>query len=301
MNLHAMNRLVSLSMFLTLLIWPAFNTSASAEDLQVMSFNIRFGTANDGDNHWNKRKELVAQRITAFDPDLLGTQETLEFQKKFLAEKLPAYTSIGVGRERGDNEGEMTALFFRTARFELLDHGHFWLSETPNVPGSKSWDTSLTRMCSWARLTDRESKSARPILFMNTHFDHIGKQARIESARLLRTKAEQLGKGCDIVLTGDFNAGVDSKPYRALFGQSSGESFFHDTYAIGRPADESGEATFSGFKASTREGARIDWIATSNHWKVLEATIDRTGINGRTPSDHYPVTATLLQKAKTMP
>ncbi|TWU42280.1 endonuclease/exonuclease/phosphatase family protein [Novipirellula artificiosorum] len=284
---------------LALLLSSLIGSSGSANELRIMSFNLRYGTANDGENHWDKRKEFVAETIHAYAPDLLGTQETLEFQKEFLSKKMPAYTSVGVGRDRGDQSGEMTALFFKTERFELLEEGHFWLSETPRIPGSKSWDTSLTRMCSWVRLQDRVSESKRPILFMNTHFDHRGSDARLQSARLLRKKADELGDGCDIVLTGDFNAAADSEPYRALFSELPGETVFLDTYATKRPADESGEATFSGFKSSTLEGSRIDWIAIRGSWTLQEAAIDRTGKEGRTPSDHYPVTAILSQANST--
>lgn len=281
--------------FSLMLVSFAWAASAVAEDLRVMSFNVRYGTARDGDNHWDKRKNLAADTVLAFDPDLLGTQETLAFQKDFLAEKMPEYTAIGVGRDSGDDTGEMTALFFKTKRFKVLDQGHFWLSETPSVPGSKSWDTSLTRMCSWVRLEDRNADSKRPILFMNTHFDHRGGEARKQSAKLMRQQADQLGKGCDVVLTGDFNAGEDSDPYRELFTRAPQSTVFLDTYATLRPANEPGEGTFSGFQSSNVQGARIDWIAVRGQWQVEETAIVRAEINGRTPSDHFPITAVLKQ------
>ncbi len=261
------------------------------EDLRVMSFNIRYGTARDGDNHWNKRKEFVAETIKKYDPDLLGTQEALDFQKEFLQKQLPGYTSIGVGRDDGAAKGEMTAIFFRTDRFEKLGEGHFWLSETPQRPGSKSWDSSLPRICSWVKLRDRKS-SEKPILFMNTHFAHRGRQARVESAKLLRVQAQKLGADCDIIITGDFNAPVGSEPYSSLF---DGEDFV-DTYKAAGTVSTLGEATFSGFRAGKVAGGRIDWVAASTAWKVVRADIDRTARDGRTPSDHYPVTATLRRK-----
>ena len=112
----------------------------------------------------------------------------------------------------------MMAIFYRKARFEKLDGGHFWLSETPDRAGSKSWDSSLPRMVTWVKLRDRTNPEARPIAFFNTHFDHRGPKARVESARLLRKKIEELGEGCRVVLTGDFNSGDGSEPYRTLFG-----------------------------------------------------------------------------------
>jgi endonuclease/exonuclease/phosphatase family metal-dependent hydrolase len=268
-----------------------FTSVVRANDLRVMSFNLRFGTAPDGENHWDKRKEFVSETVAQFAPDLLGTQETLAFQKAFLAGKMPTYTSIGVGRDHGDEQGEMTALFFKTDRFELLDQGHFWLSESPAVPGSMSWDTSLTRMCSWVKLLDKQSESKRPILFMNTHFDHRGSEARTQSARLIRQKSIELGDGCDVIITGDFNAGAGSEPYQVLFSDPPAATAFVDSYAAKRPADEPGEATFSGFKSSTVAGARIDWIALRGSWDIQQTAIVRTAKAGRTPSDHFPVTA----------
>ncbi len=294
-----MNRIWCL---LLLIVSPMM--SMVADDLRVMSFNLRYGTARDGDNHWDKRKEFVAETIAAFSPDLLGTQETLGFQKDYLNEKLPAYTSLGVGRDDGGDTGEMTALFYKTERFEKLDEGHFWLSETPDVTGSISWDSSLTRMASWVRLKDRRGQSDRPILFINTHFDHKGKKAREESAKLIRQTASVLGKGCDIILTGDFNAAVDSLPYQRLFDESQRDPpgsdsprprLFTDTYRQVAPMDQPGEATFSGFRAGVVDGSRIDWIAVAGGIDVLAANIDRTSRDGRTPSDHYPVTAILRQ------
>src|SRR5262245_22981941 len=125
---------------------PVSNLAAPpSSELRVMSFNIRYGAAKDGENHWDKRKEFLIVTIKAFNPDLLGTQETLGFQRNYIAEKFPDFEVLGVGRDDGREEGEMTAVYFKRSRFEKLDGGHFWLSETPDQPGSKSWDTSLTR------------------------------------------------------------------------------------------------------------------------------------------------------------
>jgi endonuclease/exonuclease/phosphatase family metal-dependent hydrolase len=259
-----------------------------------MSFNIRYGTANDGDNHWDKRRDFLIEAIKAFDPDLLGTQETLLFQRDYLAEKLTVYDVMGVGRDDGRERGEMMALYFKRDRFEKLDGGHFWLSVTPDEPGSKSWDSSLPRMVTWVKLRDRREPRARPILFLNTHFDHRGEQARLESARLLRRRAAEMGKACRVIVTGDFNAGEGSEPYRALFApEASGPSPLGDTYRIAYPGRATNEGTFSGFKEDATTGPRIDWIAVSRDWQVIRASIDRAARDGRTPSDHFPVTAVL--------
>jgi endonuclease/exonuclease/phosphatase family metal-dependent hydrolase len=259
-----------------------------------MTFNIRYGTANDGINRWEKRKEFLAATIKEFGPDLLGTQETLGFQRDYLAEQLPGYDVVGVGRDDGKEQGEMMALYYKRDRFEKLDAGHFWLSETPDKAGSKSWDSSLPRMATWVKLRDRSAEGAMPILFLNTHFDHRGPQARAKSAELIRQQVGLLGKDCAIIVTGDFNAGEASEPYKALFGQMDGQdSPLLDCYRTRHPERAKNEGTGSGFKADNTGGARIDWIACSRDWKVQEATIVRTARDGRTPSDHFPVTVIL--------
>ncbi len=263
-------------------------------DVRVMSFNIRYGTANDGENHWDLRKEFLVSTVTAFDPDLLGTQETLAFQRDYLAEKLSAYEVLGVGRNDGREDGEMMALYYRKERFRKLDGGHFWLSKTPSTIGSKSWDSALPRMVTWVKLSDLHNETAPPVCFFNTHFDHQGTIARLESARLLRRQIETIGKECAIVLTGDFNTAEVSDAYRALFDPVDAHtSSVVDTYRVAHPSQNSMEGTFSGFRSDATDGSRIDWIAASRDWTVVDAAIDRTAHDGRTPSDHFPVTARL--------
>jgi endonuclease/exonuclease/phosphatase family metal-dependent hydrolase len=252
-------------------------------DVRVMSYNIRYGTAQDGENHWDNRKEFLLETIQSFNPDLLGTQETLGFQRDYLAGKLAGYEVLGVGRDDGGETGEMTALYFKRDRFEKLDGGHFWLSETPDKPGSKSWDAALTRMVTWVELRDRRQPKGKPLVFFNTHFDHRGLQARLESARLLRRRVAERAAQRRIIVTGDFNTGEDSPPYSAFFG----------AYRIRHPERKTDEGTFSRFKAGAAGGPRIDWIGVSAEWQVTEASIDRTEREGRTPSDHFAVTAIL--------
>lgn len=275
-------------------IVPLYAADDSSADVRVMSFNIRFGTANDGENHWDKRKERVAETIQAYQPDLLGTQETLGFQRDFLAEKLPGYAVLGVGRDDGKDKGEMMAVYYKKDRFEELASGHFWLSETPDKAGSKSWDSSLPRMVTWVKLRDKKAPDAQPIVFINTHFDHIGKTARVESSKLLRRKIEGLGKGCSVIVTGDFNSGEASPPYEALFGD---DSPVVDSYRVKHPERKPDvEGTFNRFTSTSTSGARIDWIGVSRDWQILEAGIDRTATDGRTPSDHYPINSVLRRK-----
>lgn len=282
---------------LPLLALPVVLPAQGPGEVRVMSFNIRYGTAEDGENRWELRREFVAETVRAFRPDLLGTQETLAFQRDFLAEKLPGFECVSAGRDDGRERGEMAALFFRSARFERLDAGHFWLSETPDQPGSKSWDSALPRIVTWVRLRDRERRAAPPLTYFNTHFDHRGEQARRESARLLRRRVDAAAATGPVVVTGDFNAAEESEPYRLFFRPQGGEAdLLADTFRVANPTRSPHEGTFSGFRAGSDSGARIDWIAASRHFRVLQASIDRTARDGRTPSDHYPVTAVLAPR-----
>jgi endonuclease/exonuclease/phosphatase family metal-dependent hydrolase len=278
-------------------VFATGRTAAGADpdaELRVMSFNIRYGTASDGENNWLKRRDFLIDTIRAFDPDLLGTQETLDFQRDYIAEHLEGYDHFSAGRNDGKEAGEMAAVFYRAARFEKLDGGHFWLSETPDVPGSKSWDSALTRIVTWVKLRDRQNSRARPLVFFNTHFDHMGQEARLRSAELLRRRIDDLAPETPVVVTGDFNCGENAAPHAMLFGLSGKErSRVIDTYRAAHPDPQAGEGTFSAFKAGPVDGARIDWIGCSRGFRVLTADIDRTEREGRTPSDHFPVTAIL--------
>ncbi len=265
-------------------------------DIRVMSFNLRYGSANDGENHWDKRKELVVETIKAFKPDLLGTQETLAFQRDFLLKNMEGYEAFGISREDGKEKGEMTTVLYRKDRFERIEGATFWLSETPDVIASKGWDTSLPRICTWVKLRDLKVKDAPPVYFYNTHFDHRGPQARKESARLIREHIAKLGVEARVILAGDFNADEGSEPYKALFAEIDGKaSPVLDTLRVFKPVRGDDEGTFNSF-GPTPGKARIDWVGVSRHWTVLDAAIDRTRKDGRWPSDHFPVTAVIRGK-----
>lgn len=264
---------------------------ATPPPLKVMSFNLRYGTAKDGANAWEQRRDLVLETIRTFAPDLLGTQEVLDFQADFLSQHLRTHSFHGVGRDDGRAQGEYCAIYFRDSRFERLDSGHFWLSETPDLPGSVSWDSSLTRMCSWVLLRDRLVEDGA-FVFGNTHWDHRGKQARLESARLIREKINELKGELPVILTGDFNTTEDDPPYAVLAGAREGGEPLLDAYRIVHPRRGPDEASFNGF-AGTREGSRIDWILHSPEFRTLNAMIDHTHELDRYPSDHYPVEAVL--------
>ncbi len=275
--------------FFTLLAALACCGVLPAQDsLRVMSFNIRYGTAQDGDDHWDRRKDLVIKTVAQFSPDLLGTQETLEFQADYLTEQLSQYSYFGRSRMKTPNEH--CGIFYKTSRFTWLAGGHFWLSDTPEIPESQGWDAALPRMASWVLLSDNRDDKSPAILFVNTHFDHRGQTARAESAKLIRQRLASLSAIAAqprIVVTGDFNTGENSEPYRELL---EGNHELLDTYRHTHPTRSENEGSFNGFRGET-QGARIDWILASPQLKCSSAEIDRSQFDGRYPSDHCPVTA----------
>ncbi|MEZ6066078.1 MAG: endonuclease/exonuclease/phosphatase family protein [Planctomycetaceae bacterium] len=299
----AMHQLCNFA-FIAICVFTVTGRTAVADDasddrppstaVSVRSFNIRYGTANDGPNHWDRRRELVIQTIKKTNPDLLGTQETLAFQRDYLLEQLPEYAAEGVGRDDGGDRGEMAALFYRKARFTRLDGGSFWLSTTPDEPGSVGWDAALPRVCTWVKLQDRQRPDAAPLWFFNVHFDHKGSEARVESSRLLAATIRDLCGDEPVVVTGDFNAGEGSEPYRAFYAQPAPDSrWLDDTYRVVHPRRQEHEGTATGFNPESFAGSRIDWIA-SRGWKVESASINHATYAGRAPSDHWPVEAVLL-------
>jgi endonuclease/exonuclease/phosphatase family metal-dependent hydrolase len=254
--------------------------------LRVMTYNIRNSGAGDGPNRWELRRDLWCSIVRQFDPDLLGVQEVLADQYDYLKEQFPDYTLEGVARDDGKRQGEWSLILYRTARFEKLKSGNIWLSETPYVCGSKSWDAACCRLCTWVRLKDKDT--GRKLLFLNVHLDHVGVVARRESAKFL-VRALSMNTMMDaMLLTGDFNSTEVDEPYAILtrFG-------LKDTYRTIHPTRQGDEASFLGFDHATT-GMRIDWILHGPGTWPIETTIDRTrGPDGRCASDHDAVTAVL--------
>ena len=277
--------------------WTCESLAQSTELIRVMSFNIRYGTANDGINRWDLRKEFLVETIRNFDPDMLGTQETLASQRDYLAQALDGYGVVAAGRDDGKDGGEMAALFYRKDRFEPIEQGHIWLSETPEKVGSKGWDAALPRIATWVKLKDLQSADSKPILYLNAHLDHKGQRARLESCRLIRSKLSELGADARWIVTGDFNASPSEPPYSALFDDAADRKLL-DTHRVVHRNPEANEGTFSSFDVSKTNGPRIDWIGCSEDFQVRLARIDRTSRDGRTPSDHFPVIAVLRPASK---
>ena len=253
-------------------------------DVGVMSFNIRYGTARDGDNAWEYRRALLLETIATQDPDLLGLQEALRFQLDEIGTAFPAYTELGVGRDDGATAGEYAALLVRRDRFTVEASGTFWLSDTPEVPGSMSWGNRITRVCTWAVLTDRMTD--RRFGVFNTHFDHESQPSRERGATLILARIGTVAVGLPVLVLGDFNVGEDNAALAPL--RAAG---FVDTYRVVDP-DPAGDGTFGSFRGDSA-GAKIDYIWARGGWTVQAADILRRRSGDRDPSDHFPVTARL--------
>lgn len=259
-------------------------------ELDVMSFNIRNGKANDGDNSWMHRKELVYSVIAEDDPDIVGLQEAYRFQMDQLLENLPQYSEIGEGRD-GGTRNEYSAILYRSERFEVEASGTFWLSDTPEVV-SKHWGNSHHRICTWARL--REKRADQAFYIYNTHLDHQSQNARYQSAKLIAQRIAARPTDDPIILTGDFNAGEDNPVIRYLKGQAIGDDrspfYLVDSFRQIHP-DQVVVGTGNGGYRGRKDGAKIDYVFISPGIRTLRAAIDQNKRDGRYPSDHYPVTA----------
>ena len=255
------------------------------DDLRVMSFNIRFAAGPDGDNRWDRRRDLLLRTIRRFDPDLRGTHEVLPGQPRWLEQHLPDYEAVGRGR-RKLGLGEQCTVFVRKSRARVLTDETFWLSPTPDEPGSRGWDAALPRIATSVKLKDL--RTDKVLQLINTHFDHRGAEARRRSATLLSSHVQRLPETLPVLVMGDFNAAEASAPYNALVGGPRG---LMDTLRRHRPEDTLG-GTIHGFTGRPRRG-RIDWVLASDGFQVRSAAVDRYCVDGRYPSDHFPVTAVL--------
>lgn len=262
-----------------------------AQPLQVMTFNIRMNTASDSLNAWPFRKDKVASQILFHDVQLLGVQEALHGQMQDLQERLPQFRYIGVGRDDGKTKGEYSAIFYDTTRLAVLNSATFWLSQTPEVIGSKGWDAAITRIVTWAKFRDK--KSRKIFYAFNTHFDHMGKMARKESALLVLKKVKEIAGNTPAIITGDFNAIPTDEPIQVITDRSN-PLRLTDAKEIAATKHYGPTGTFNGFKAKERDDQPIDYIFIRNKWKVVKHATIAQSWDGRFASDHFAVLATVL-------
>jgi endonuclease/exonuclease/phosphatase family metal-dependent hydrolase len=252
-----------------------------------MSFNIRYGTAKDGENEWTARRGMLFDVIRESKADLIGLQEALDFQIDEIVAAVPGYAVVGVGRDDGGEKGEYSAILFRTERFHVAEAGTFWFSDTPSVPGSKTWGNQITRISSWARFIDRDG---RGFYHFNLHLDHQSQPSRERSTVLLRGRIDTRSVPDPVIVTGDFNVGEANPALATLTGAASGAAPLLDTFRVLHP-DVKDAGTFSGFKFGNNGPDKIDYVLVQPGSEVLAAEIVRFSRDNRYPSDHFPVTA----------
>src|SRR5687767_9625867 len=261
-----------------------------SQELNVMTFNIRLNIKSDSLNAWPYRKDNAASQVKFHHVHILGVQEALHDQMMDLSQSLHRYKYTGVGRDDGKTKGEYSAIFYDTARLKLIQSSTFWLSLTPEVPGSKSWDAAITRIVTWAKFRDIASK--KTWFVFNTHFDHMGKEARKESAKLLKQRVKDIAGAEPVIIMGDFNSKPSDDPIKILVEAGDPDRFI-DTKAISVTPHYGPQGTFNAFTSKETDNEPIDFIFIKGKWKVLQhATISQTW-GGRFSSDHFPVFAKL--------
>jgi len=249
----------------------ALTSQQASSYFRVMTFNIRYDEPRDNENAWPNRKELVANTIRFHQADFVGVQEALKRQLNDLERLLPQFAWVGVGRDDGIDKGEYSAILYRRDRFVLLETATFWLSQTPEVPGSKGWDAAYPRIVTWARFKDR--KTEKIFFHFNTHFDHRGVRSREESATLLRREIGKVAGAKPVVVTGDFNFNESSHGYQILTGkrgevETDAKPVLHDARYASRYGHHGPTSTFNEFKTLVPD-MKIDFILTAGGVDVI--------------------------------
>ncbi|NJC28032.1 glycerophosphodiester phosphodiesterase family protein [Neolewinella antarctica] len=253
------------------------------QGLRVMTYNVRLDVASDGENAWPNRKEFLATQIEFHAPDVLGTQEGTPAQVDWLDGRLTDYARIGEGRE-GGHAGEYSAVYYNRHRLRVKDSGTFWLSETPDTV-STGWDAALPRIVTWGRFAERGGD--RDFFVFNTHFDHVGEQARQNSAELILTMVDSLNKGgLPFVVTGDLNLTPETAPLQKL------SAVLTDAF-VAAPIRLGPVGTFTGFKHDVAATRRIDYVMVSPGVEVVNYATLTDAVDGRYASDHFAVVSTL--------
>lgn len=261
-------------------------SSFAQQKTNIMTFNIRLETVQDGENQWAKRKETLSSMLEFYEVDICGMQEVLVGQIKDLSKLLPAYAYVGVGRDDAKEGGEFSPIFYKKTAYTLLESTTFWLSQTPEKPG-KSWDAAYNRIVTYAKFKDKKTKKV--FYVFNTHFDHIGQVARRESANMLVAKIKAIDPKIPVILTGDFNSTPQEEPTMIL------NNSLIDTQKVSKQPHFGPESTFNGFESKEIEGKQIDYIfMNTNKIQVLKhGTLSNTW-GGRFASDHHAVFTQLV-------
>ncbi len=263
--------------------------SMFAQQMNIITFNIRFNTPNDGINAWPNRIDMVSGLLKFHEPDIFGFQEALIGQIEDIQNTLPDYEWFGVGREDGEKAGEFSPVFFNKTKFILIENGTFWLSETPEKP-SKGWDAAFNRIVTWGKF--KSKVTGKHFLLFNTHFDHVGNEARKQSAIIIQDKMKEISgdRGLPVILTGDFNLYPDSEPIGLI------KTFMKDSREISEVTPYGPVGTFNSFDWNAPMEKRIDYIFVQGGITVLKYAVITDSKEQRWPSDHLPVFAKVQLK-----
>ena len=274
-----------------LFILMIFGTSQSviSQQMGVMTYNIRYDNPQDGENRWDARKEFLIAQVKFHAPDIFGIQEGLAHQVNYMDRELTNYSYIGVGRDDGKEKGEYSAIFFHNQKFKVIESSTFWLSDTPEKI-SVGWDAALERICTYALFEHLET--GQRLWVFNTHFDHVGKEARKNSAKLIHDRITRINKNNHpFILMGDLNLEPSSEPIQYL------SQHLHDTKKVSKGVVFGPEGTYSGFRVDKVATNRIDYIFTGKTGiEVYKYAVLSDSKNLRYPSDHLPVYVELLLK-----
>ncbi|MDO5036256.1 MAG: endonuclease/exonuclease/phosphatase family protein [Porphyromonas sp.] len=279
-----------------LTLWASCQKQAKASDpLRVMTYNIRYDNQSDGINRWSERLGRVEAFLDEEHPDLIGAQEVLKNQLDDMLSILPTYGYIGVGREDGKEAGEYSPIFYNKERVELVDGGYFWLSETPEAVASVGWDAALERIATWGLFKDLQSDSL--FFMLNTHFDHVGDIARINSAALIQERVKEWQADYPVVVTGDFNLPPESAPVRQIKNPQV-EGFLYDSFEMA-PKRVGASWTFHDFgELPVARRERIDYILYQGAWSPISYTCfdEEDHADKVYLSDHNPVMVELVRR-----
>ena len=259
---------------------------------KTITFNIRYGTADDGKNSWPHRKDLVFDFINKQGADFIGLQEAMLFQIEEIINHCPDYNYIGRTRQPDGKEGEACPILYRPDRWELLSHETKWLSETPDVPGSQSWDAAFPRI--FTRALFKNKASGHEVVIYNTHYDHASSKARYNSSRTLISDIHENFPDKDIVILGDFNATPEQEPITYLL--TNKKISVWDAFNKSKTENKDKENTYYGWGEHIPEkGKRIDYIFYAGSLSPLTCYVSDYNKNGQYPSDHLPVVAIFEQ------
>lgn len=273
---------------ITFLILVLVSNLTMAQNLRVITYNIRLNTPSDGVNAWPNRSDQVSALLDFHQAEIFGLQEAFIGQIEDIHAQLPKMKWVGVGRDDGQKAGEYSPVFYDSEKFKALKQGGFWLSETPEKPGL-GWDAACNRVCTWIIL--KEHKTGGKFMVLNTHFDHLGDKARSESAKLILRKIKELNTdNLPVILMGDFNLTPDKEPISVITSE------LNDSRAISKKAPYGPVGTFNAFKFDAPMKDRIDYIFVSDKIEVKRYAVLTDSKDQRYPSDHQPVLVTLELK-----